>query len=182
MSEIQSNIQSVINLFGKDYFYDSGSIQTVNNIKEEISLFEKRNPDFLVLFLKSLRASFPNANIENYTHFFGNDRCVRFLIEIDEKLRFICQVSIFNFFSVYQRPRKVVNSINKYREISFINQDQSEICNKIYDCANICSEHLVWLNRDILKQVIDQFSSYIPELSYANEIKVADVLFTTHYI
>lgn len=181
MSKGNSNIQSVINLFEKDYFYN-GSVQTVNRIKKEINLFETKNLNFPQRFLNNLRTNFPNTNIENFTHFIDNDRCVRFLIEIDEELRFICQVSIFNFFSVYQRPRKVVDSMNEYGEIRFIDKNQSEICNIMYECANICSEDLVWLEKGTLTQLIDQFSSYIPELAYTHEIKIADVLFTTHYI
>lgn len=183
MNEIKKNIYQIINkTFERSYFYDIGSDVTINNIQKQIEIFETKFPEIQIRILKQLKSRFPNAVFENYTHFFSHDRCVRILIKINDNLRFICQVSIFNFFSVYQHSAKLINNRYEYGELHFLNRNESDICDEIYNCANEFFKELIWLDRDILNEIISEFSILNPDVLYNYEIKIADALFTSHYL
>lgn len=178
----ESILQLINNVFEKSYFYDQGSEKTILNISKQIDLFKKKYPSLLMNFLQNIKQSFPDAKIENFTHFFYHDRCLRFLVEITEKFRFVCQLSIFNFFSVYQHPITFQNGKYEYEDLTFINKNESDICNKLYSCTNVRSEEWDWLDRDLLTTVIDDFSILTTDAKFNYKITIADALFTTHYI
>jgi len=167
--------------FEREFFYDGSEI-TIKRIENEVRVFKERHPDYVMTLLGDLGKSFPEAKIENWTQFFNYDRCMRFLIEVNEELRFIAQVSIFNYFSIYQHPMKLADSRYNYGDLVFINKDETELCNQIYECANGNSGDFTWLQSDILNEVIKDFSILADDKKFCNEIKIADALFTEHYI
>lgn len=180
--DILRKIKEITDNFEREYFGSLGSESTIFNIKKDIESFEERNPELVNSFRKSLILNFPNSNIENYTHFFDGDRCARFLVEIDNQLRFICQISIYNFFSVYQHSMKYANGRYEYDEVTFINNGESDYCDKMYHGLNNLSKDFIWLGREILSQVIPELSILGNVNDYNDEIKIADVLFTSHYL
>jgi|GEM_PF-2862371 len=183
MDNIKEKIYQIIkNQFQRDFFYDQGSITTTENINVQIKKFEKENPNASTIFSSNLSNSFPNIKMENFTHFFNHDRCIRFLIQISEEKRFICQLSVFNYFSVYQHSAKLAHSRYEYEVPHYVNINESEICDEIYRCSNVNSIRAIWLSRDILNEVVDEFSILDDDPLFRYEIKISDILFTDHYI
>lgn len=183
MNNIKEKIYQIIkNLFRRDFFYDQGSATTTENINVQIKKFEKENPNATTIFLNNLNNSFPNIKIENFTHFFNQDRCIRFLIQISEEKRFICQLSVFNYFSVYQHSVKFIDGRYEYEKPHFVNTNESEICDEIYRCSKVNAIRAIWLSRDILNEVVDEFSILDDDPLFRYEIKISDILFTDHYI
>lgn len=183
MNEIKKKVDLIIEkVFVKEYFYDTGSQSTINKVNDGILLFEQTNPEFINSFYRRLCESFPNGKVENWTQFFLQDRCVRFLVQINEELRFIAQVSIFDFFSVYRHPMTVVNGKNEFGEIKFINHHESKISDLIYACTSEYNGQLIWLEKNTLNQIISEFSTHIPEVETSFEFTIADALFSSHYL
>ncbi|RZK23231.1 MAG: hypothetical protein EOO43_08710 [Flavobacterium sp.] len=170
------------NNFQRNFFYDVGSEKTKINIINHIERFEKENPNAITDLLISLKKSFPDAKIENWTQFYNFDRCIRFLIEIDYTERYICQISIFGYFSIYKHSMQYAQGTYTYDDISFYNHYESLACDKIHKCLLPTFKNLIWLDRDILEKVINDFSIITDDPLFTIKITVADILFSNHYI
>lgn len=183
MDEIKKKVNLIIEkVFVKEYFYDTGSQFTVNKLNEWFLRFEEKNSEFVNSFYRRLCESFPNGQVENWTHFFLQDRCARFLIQINDELRFIAQVSVFDFFSVYRHPMTVINGKNEFGEIKFINHHESKISDLIYACTSEYNGKLIWLEKNTLNQIIPEFSTHIPAVETSFEFTIADALFSSNYL
>lgn len=177
MNEILNIINST---FEKDYFLDKGSPKTEMNLKNQIDSFNHTYPTAQKDFLENLRYNFVDAKIENFTHFFDLDRCIRFLVEMENDRRFVCQLSIYGYFSVYESPSRLENEKYTYGTKEFIDKNNLEICDTLFNCSNVISKPPIWLTKEILNETIFDFS--IPNINYESKIKIADCLFTSHYI
>lgn len=182
-SKLQIDVGSIISsTFEKDFFYDKGSERTIYQINNHINQFNQRYPDLVCNLLSALKVHFPSATIEDHTQFFNNDRCIRFLLQLNSIERYVLQISIFEAFSIYKRSFKIESGRYYYDEIKFINNGESPICDKAFECLPIECQNFTWLERQTLEKNIPQFSVVQKEPSLSHIIKVADVLFTTHYI
>lgn len=172
----------VTNNFEQGYFLDRGSIKTTKKIEEQINAFNNRYPNAISDFLDNLRKCFPEAQVEDWTHFFSLDRCVRFLVQFDEQRRYVCQLSIYNYFSVYHCPHHFANGRYTYGKKQFINKMEVNVCDRMYNCAAaITDEAPIWLEREKLNEIVFDFSTH-GFIIHDYVIRVADVLFTTHYL
>lgn len=178
-----TEIYQIINeQFEKNFFYDSGSAVTNDNLKLRIKEFEEQHPDALIRFLKELKDNFPEAKIENWTQFFNLDRCIRFLVETNKENKFICQLSIFGYFCVYKHTAHIIEGQYDYDKIHFYNPNESEVCDKIYNCSLKTSVNPIWLKREVLEEIVQNFSLIDSDPLFRHEISVADILFTSHYL
>lgn len=177
MNEILSTIK---NIFEDQFFSDKGSKKTDDTLIRDINGFNIRYPNIITDFHSNLKSAFPNVVIENWTQFFNLDRCIRFLIRFDDENRFICQLSIYGYFSVYQSPYYFIDGKYIFGEKKFIEIGEIEVCNRFYECANILPNSIEWLDRKTLNQTV--FDLSIKEINYTHIIKVADTLFTNHYL
>lgn len=178
-----SNISRIIaNTFNRDFFLGYGySLNTEEKLKDQINTFNNTYPNAISDFLENLRKSFPEVQVEDWTHFFSQDRCARFLVQFDEQRRYVCQLSIYNYFSVYHCPYNFANDRYTYGKKQFINQFELQVCDRMYECAAaITNETPIWLEREKLNEIVFDFST--PGFIHDYVIKVADVLFTTHYL
>ncbi len=170
----------ITNTFESQYFVDSGSLKTETILTEQIEGFNMEYPNVIAHILRQLRNSFPKAQIENWTQFFNLDRCIRFLVQFDEEERYVYQLSIYGFFSVYHSPYSLCDGKYTYGEKKFINPLEFEVGDKMYECAKVLKEEPVWLEKETLNQIV--FDLSIPQIGHKYVIALADVLFTTHYI
>lgn len=179
---MSNRITHIINeTFDREYFTDFGHMDTTRKLKEQIDAFHKQFPSAEIDILANLRASFPGIQIENWTHLFNLDRCIRFLVQFDEERRYVCQLSIYGYFSVYHCPYHLENKRYIYGKKQFINQSELEECDRMYECvAAITNEQPIWLTPEKLDEIIFDFS--IPSIKHDYVIKLADVLFTQHYL
>ena len=166
--------------FEQSFFLDKGSLITENNIQNNINKFQKHYPDIISKILTNLKLTFPTALIENWTLFHTNDRCIRFLFQFGDHERYIIQLSIFGFLSVYQRPFNKIDGKNVYGEVEFLN-DQHVVANQAYHCIPDYDD-FKWLYKAQLDSPVKELSIFNDDPLYANIITVADVLFTQHYI
>ena len=178
MNEKIFNIIS--NSFEKNYFLDYGSLQTENALLKQIECFNLNYPTAVKDYFTNLKILFSQALIENFTQFFNLDRCIRFLVQLDEKNRFVCQLSIYGYFSVYHSPYEIKNNLYNYGKKMFIEENEIEICDKLYECSNVIDKKPIWLGRDALRETA--FDLSIPKIGHQYLVTVADVLFTQHYI
>ncbi|WP_316735830.1 hypothetical protein [Pedobacter aquatilis] len=174
--------QIIENHFERNYFYNSGSIKTEENIQHLIENFERAHPNLSNRLMSDLKSNFPEVKVEHWTQFFNHDRCIRYLIEIDEVQRFICQVSIFGYFSIYQHAYHLKDGRHVYDNVKFMDKGDSKICDRVYE--SICGPSFapIWLERNVLKYVVPEFSLNTCNELYSYEISVADILFTNHYL
>jgi len=169
-------------VFDKDFFTDKGSEATVENIQSHIKAFNRSFPNLSRYFLDNLKSEFPNALIENYTQFFNNDRCIRFLVQINDQERYVLQIGIFEIFSIYKHSYKIMNNKYQYDEVFFIDKGEVAIADKFYHCLPTVCEHFEWLEREFLNQEVSAFSNKLHDKELSHIVKVADLLFTSHYI
>lgn len=168
--------------FDKDFFADKGSVATNAKIQSTITEFTNCYPNLITDFLKELRDNFKSATIENHTQFFNNDRCIRFLVQINHNERYIIQIGIFEMFSVYKHSFKILNGKYSYDSINFINERQSTFTDLFYKCLPMECQHFPWLDSDILDTIVSDFSTIEKDPRLSHIVKLADVLFTKHYI
>lgn len=168
--------------FEKDFFYGKGSLSTESNIKNQTKIFEDLNSNIVANVLTKLKETFPNAKIENWTHFFNLDRCIRFLVEISGEQRFVGQLSIFGYFSVYKHSVQLVQDRYLYDEVLFYNLNESPISDQLYNCFSSVSNETIWLEREILKHVFEDYSVLDDNPLFNYLITIADILFTDHYL
>jgi hypothetical protein len=180
---MNTNYHDIIaQLFNKNFFLGNESSSTVKNIQSNINAFNQQFPNLENYFLDSLKSSFSDALIENHTQFFNNDRCIRFLVQLADYERYVVQISVFKLFSIYKHPFAMVNSKYIYEDITFINNQELDVADLIHSCLPTDCKHFDWLNKDILNQIVPAFSVIEKDEKLSHIVKIADVLFTSHYI
>jgi hypothetical protein len=191
MNFIRKDVFKIIdsNFIDEGFFQDKDDFTTEIRIRKNIERFSAKYPDLLSRFLSKLKTNFPNAVIDDCSQLFSLDRCLRIRIKIDENTQFICQISIFEFFSVYSAPVNNISGI-EYQEsqtsqLKFIDPDEDNTCDRIYECLIDCNVDFIWLKRGLLEEVIPRLSEsdYLGESFYDGlyVISVGCVLFTKFY-
>ncbi len=177
-----NDIQEIINLnFERDFFFDKGSLKTVKDVEHQIDVFNKKYPNYADQLYATLKEALPNVKIEDWTHFFRQDRSVRFLLEIDEQERYVLQVSIFGFFCVYRRSCVFDGEQYSYGKIEFINQGKHLLTDQLYYCIPNYNE-FPWIAEGTLKEIVPSLSILNDDKRYSFCITIADALFSDHYL
>jgi hypothetical protein len=182
MRPVEQEIGFLLDKFDKDFFRDRNE-STTNQIRTDVDLFNSTYPDLYRDFLAWVKIRFRDSHLEDWSHLFNGDRCHRLLVEIDSELRFICQISIYNFFSVYQHSIKREGDKYAYGDLNFIQPSESGICDEIYEILKQAGgTNFIWLDRSILHSPIQKLSIFNQEERFAHVVTVADLLFTDHYL
>lgn len=178
MKEIEKIIETN---FERDFFFDKGSPRTVKNIQNQIDLFNNKYPNYVEEISNNLEKSFPNTKIEAWTHFFRQDRSVRFLVEINEQERYVLQASIFGFFTVYRRSCVFSNDKYSYGNAEFINKGESTVADQLYLCLPNF-EKFPWVDKIKLTEIVPSLSVLNEDERFSFKISVADAVFSDHYL
>ena len=188
MKDIQKDVFEIIDskFKSRNFFQYEIDLETEELIKSEIERFEVDHPELISKILKQIRTDHPSATVQNYTHFFNLDRCLRLIIEFTNEIRFICQISIFGYFSIYTAPLITYDGIHyESNLIRFIDVNEMDICNQIYNSIDECIPNLKWLPKSLLEEIVFRLTDldYLDDSTYDSvyNISVGSVLFTKHY-
>lgn len=175
-------IEEIIKInFERDFFLGEGSLTTIKNIEHQIDLFSNKYPNYTDQVSHSLNEAFPIAKIEAWTHFFRQDRSVRFMIEIDERERYVLQVSIFEYFCVYRRSCAFDGEKYSYGKTEFINKGEHLFTDLLYRCIPNYDK-FPWVDKGTLKEIVPTLSILNEDEKLSFPITVADALFSDHYL
>ncbi|MBD3750324.1 MAG: hypothetical protein IE931_12600 [Sphingobacteriales bacterium] len=184
MNNIITKINKIIKEdFDKDFFLEKRNPIVISHINKKIQHFQKHLDDnYIANLISKMENQFPKAKVEDHTQFFNLDRCLRISITLNPTLRFICLVSIYDFFCVYQHPLYLENDKYIFGEVRIINESEIKICDELYNIFKSYFKNIIWIKRDILTKIHSEFTFEISKINLIERISIMDILFTNHYI
>lgn len=168
--------------FERAFFLGQHSEKTIDYIEQEIQEFNKKYQSLQADFEEGLLKFSDLKKLENCTQFFNYDRCLRYIIEFNDKSRYVIQISIFKYFSIYERSLDFVKDKYVYGPVNFINQNEDPVCDKIFSILSLLSSDFIWVDKETLLTTVEELSIINPDPKFAYHTKIADVLFSSHYL
>lgn len=146
--------QYPLNYFDSEFFWkdDSKSQDLINEKSKE---FLDEFPEVERKIINKFQKMFPKTNIYRYTYFLNEDRCLPFLIELENGIQVVFAVSIFKYFIAWQLYKDQFNR--------FINPGQNILLDLLY---NEIIKHefgdIKWLEKEELIKPVPEFTYSIP--------------------
>ena len=179
--KLHSSLKDIlINYFDAEVINKESYVQS-NKIKSKIADFTNGTFDWVQKdsLFKDLKSTFPDYVLDNQTHFFYNDRCLRVYALINQDnfySDYAIRVSIFNFFSVVCTNYVVENAKNLLQPVIFFNPGENNFADKAFNILIKYYPEIVWLSKEILIEPV--FKLDVFNKNIRKDILLNDVLFT----
>lgn len=152
-----------------------------NKIKSKIADFTKGTFDWIDKdnLFKDLKSAFTNYVLDDQTHFFYNDRCLR-IYALSENGNYFenyqIRVSIFNLFSVCSRNYYIKNKKNFLDPLIYYNPGEIFFADTAYEILIKYYPKILWIEKEFLIKPLCELNMF--EIPIRNDISLNDVLFT----